>query len=460
MAELPTSVQLSPLDLLMPRTHIAALLTFRTAKPSNSIIECLQAGLDSISKTIPWLSGQVFPTVATKTRGLEIRYQPAGPAPQLVNKGTVNASYDALSAEGLPPNAIPADVWPVPRMIDEELFAAGTPVFGASLFRFADGQGVGLCVCVHHNVVDATGFAEIVRLWAQHIAQSAPSSAVQDGDRSSRLSDILRSDLQVVSSLTAETLFELHPEYSKTPPTFPAEFSPCTYKIFTLSVTQINAYKEHLKEYLSGTLSTNTLVCALVWSAITRARMQRCPALVNGSSRLAMAVNGRRRLGAEFSPPDNPYLGNAIFYSLTSSAVSDLDTLPDSMTSFAKICDMIAQSQSPAKINSRHIAEVYSLVENTEDYRSIYVGWDLFSSRDLTITSWADLDLYGLSFGEELGAPEFVRVPGSAADGVAIILPRNKESSARGEIVEIMIMLQIDDMDVLQQDAIWKKFNV
>ncbi|KAK6813742.1 hypothetical protein RU639_010178 [Aspergillus parasiticus] len=66
----------------------------------------------------------------------------------------------------MPMEAIPSEVWPVPSMIDDALSATGAPVFAASLFRFTD-QGVGLCVCLHHNAVDATGITKVIRLWAR-----------------------------------------------------------------------------------------------------------------------------------------------------------------------------------------------------------------------------------------------------------------------------------------------------
>ncbi|KAI0531653.1 transferase family-domain-containing protein [Xylaria digitata] len=355
MAASSSSERLTPLDLLMPRTYITALFTFRTTQTNLFVTKSLHNGLDSLANAIPWLSSRVCPTAATKEHGrsLEIRYSADDPSPTFIDKGTVDASYEALSAEGIPPDAIPADVWPLPMMIDEDLFEKGAPVFGASLFGFIDGQGVGLYVGIHHSAVEATGFADIVRLWAQYTARSAP--AYQHGDRLDRLSGILKSDLQAISPKTTDDLFELHPEYSQMPPTFPTEFVPCICKIFTLS------------------------------SAITRARAQRCPDLGRESSRLAMA------------------LGNAILYLLAHSTVSDLNSLLESPASFATTCDVIAQSQSPAKINSRHIAEVYDLVGRVEDYRTVFVGWDLFSSRDLTITSWANLDLYDMTFGEGLG---------------------------------------------------------
>lgn len=340
MADLstPKRLSLSPLDLLMPRTYIGALFTFRTTESSLSLIAGLQGGLDSLSEAIPWLSGRVHPTATTTQHGLEIRYGADGPGPTLVYKGTIDASYDALAAEGLPPDSIPEDIWPVPRMIDEDLFTKGAPVFGASLFSFAGGKAVGLCVCMHHNAVDGTAFADIVRLWAQHVAGPQPSYA--DGGRS-RLVDALQPELEMLSSTTAEALLELHPEYAAISPALPAEFPSCTCKMFTVPVARIDTHKERLKGHVSTPPSTNTIVCALVWSSITRARAQRTAAPRHESSRLAMAVDGRRRLSNKFSVAENPYLGNAV--------------LIRSLAPLSRICIRSRQHHSPrSAIRSRN----------------------------------------------------------------------------------------------------------
>lgn len=60
-------------------------------------------------------------------------------------------------------------------------------------------------------------------------------------------------------------------------------------------------------------------------------------------------------------------------------------------------------------------------------YRSVFVCWDLFGSRDLTITSWAGLGFYGMDFGRDLGSWSFVGIPYTEADGVGLVLPRRSD---------------------------------
>ncbi|WAO92623.1 Hypothetical protein NCS54_01013800 [Fusarium falciforme] len=449
--------RLTPLDHLMPRTYVGVVFSFRTTESTTTISARLQDGLASLLKQLPWLSGRVFPTTRAREGGevpsLEIRWSDDDAVPTIQDKGVIDASYDSAAESAMPPSAVPADMMPVPAMVDEATFSSGIPIFGASVFQFADKQGVGLFVSIHHNVVDAAGFAQVVKLWVQNLSGTEPNGEKLGLDRFTRLSEALSEDLPAVSSQSTAEIFAAHPEHSSAPPAFPTEFSPATSKVFTIPIGRINAIKEQLEGLVSTPPTTNTIVSALVWSAVTRARAQRKSDLQGQTSRLAMAVNGRRRLGEGFSTSENPYFGNNILYSLAKTETENLNTSSDLdfVKKLAKVCDTIAESQSPNKINSRHIAEIYTLAEKMDDYQMIFPGWDLFSSRDFTLTSWADLGLYELDFGAGLEKPEFVRAPHSEADGVGLVMPRKRSED---EVLEVIVMLRKDDMEVLESNGI------
>ena len=480
--------RLTPLDLIMPRGYVRTLFTFRTTQPISSVTQSLQSGLNELVRQVPWLSGRVVPattsTSETAVPRLEIRWggedDPA--APVLLDKGTVTESYDTLSARGMPPADLPADVWPVSGGFDEAVFAQGSPVLAASIFRFSDGQGIGLCICAHHSAVDGTAFGEIVRLWARNTMGSGSGlpPPLSDRDRLDRLSQTLSSHLAVTSACSIDDLYASHPELSRTPPTFPETgFPPSTSTLFEISLAQVDALKAQLLKSRDNAqsaagppFSTNTVVCALLWSAITRARAQRDKDLAGQASRLLMAVNCRQRMGdASFSPPEDPYLGNAVLCSLTDLPVkclqsasfsSALDRPHGEEGSPREICDAIARFQSSAQIDARFVAEVCSLVDGVGDYRTVFPSLDVFGSRDFSITSWANLDLYDMEFGAGLGKPETIRLPHIGADGVAIILPRKRAGAcnvANGPgVIEVIIMLRNDDMETLARDDQWKAF--
>lgn len=447
--------RLTSLDTLMPRTYVSAVLTFRTSEPTASVASNLQLGLKGLLKQVPWISGRVFPSAAVKgkTYALEMRWSPDDAPPTLIDRGQISASYDTLAASGMPPEAVPAEFWAVPPMVDEATFQAGVPVFAASFFRFADNPGFGLCISIHHNVVDATSFNEIVRLWAENIAGGASTPSLRILDRVKHLEAGLSSQLDAIASPPDESLLASHPEFSKMPPQFPAEFPVSTSKLFRIPISQLDGIKTLVGTHMQTPPSTNTLLSALIWSAITRVRAQRNPGLLSEDSKLVTAVNGRRRIDTQ---DDTLYLGNLVLYALSKQSVEDLksSSTGTSPAAIAKICEAITKSQSA--VNSQHIAEVYKLVDSADDPRTIFVGWDLFNSRDLTITSWADLNFYEMHFGAPLGKPEFVRTPYAEADGVAMILPRNRAAGSADEILDVVIMLRKDDLGVLEGDNVWK----
>jgi hypothetical protein len=456
MTDVPHIERLSPLDLLMPSIYIRAVLVFQpaTPTPATEIQEALQRGLNRVSKQVPWLLGQIYSAVSDENaRSLEIRSN-KNDTPALVDRGTISASYKDLAARGMPPEDIPDNVWPVPSMTDDAALATGAPVFAASLFRFAD-EGIGLCVCIHHAAVDATGFTEVVRLWARNVTDPTLTLSSSHECRNERLFSALSEDLARISADSPDTILARHPEYSKTPPALPTELPASTSKLFTIPIHWINVLKELLGKR-SPPPTTNTILCALVWTSITRVRLGRTPTRSNEPSHLVTAINGRPRFGNDFSTSENPYLGNAVLYSLAKHPFHNLATADsDPLSSLSKICSLIASSQSPATINSQRIAEVHRLVESMPDPRGLFVGWDLFSSRDLTITSWADTDLYGAEFGGGLGAPAFVRFPYMEADGLGIVMPRRKRGS-EDEVLEIVVALCRDDMDALDEDEMWQ----
>ncbi|PWY83841.1 hypothetical protein BO94DRAFT_566957 [Aspergillus sclerotioniger CBS 115572] len=351
----------------------------------------------------------------------------------------------------MPIEAIPSSIWPVTNTIDP-LSTTSDPVFATSLFRFAD-QGMGLCICMHHNATDAICFTEIVHLWALNVSNPHfdPPTPVQN--RLTRLSTALSPSLEHISSFSPENLFALHPEYSPHPPTVPTELPSCTSKLFIISLHSINILKELLQKHTPTPPTTNTILCALLWTSITRIRSHRTPALKSQQSNLITAVNARSRIFPNTSPDPHPsYLGNTVLYALTTHPARILSTADeDPIHSLATICAQISESQSPSKINPRSIVEVYQLIENTGPP---FVGWDLFGSKDLVVTSWSGLNLYGVEFGMGIGRPEFVRVVCGEADGVVVVLPR-KRGNGMEEGIEVMVMLRGEDMVALEGDGMW-----
>ncbi len=464
MADHANRELLTPLDLLMPATYVQVFLTLETSEPTSAILPRLQSGLDAVAAKTPWISGRVLPTIPTPGQppSLEIRWDAAHPTPQLVDKGVIQSSYTALSAQSMPPKSIPAHIWPLNPPAQDD--TSGAPVFAASIFRFSDGTGLGLCVCIHHNTADATGITYLLSLWAS-ATRELPLGPGFAGRRPrlARLTDALDPELNAALSLSVQDLWASHPELSKVAPTLPSEFEPCACELFRISTKKIDELKRRMQAGMGFNPTTTNLVTTLVWQAVTRARARRNPALLGQAmaTRLVTAVNGRGRIGPGVSTPDAPYLGNAVLYALAELPVSQVvagSGAPEE--NVVGISNAVFKSQSTDLINKRSIAELCSLVSRVDDYRGIFVGWDLFSSRDFTVTSWNGLELYELDFGEGLGKPQHVRPPYVEADGVGFILPRKRAvegavGAVEDDAVEVLVMLRKDDMACMMRDEEW-----
>lgn len=448
---------LTPFDLLMPKVYISLLLAFRTSEPFNKVLHRLRSGLNATTEKIPWISGRVCSAGDSDQQVAHggIRYALIPSPPQIVDHGSIDEPISSLAVHAMHSTTVPEAVWPLGG-----LQANGNSlVFGASVFRFKNNEGLGLCVCMHHSAVDAAGFTEVLRVWAQETTAFGSTRSQYTGNRLSRVSEALASQISEASSKDNSELFGLLPEYSPIPPTMPSSFPSFASQMFTIPTERLGLYKGCFLHHLDTLPSTNAVLCALLWSLITQIRAQHKENTTTPtSSRLIMAVNGRRRIGPNFSPPDNPYLGNLILYASAERSVEALQRAADSPRGQAELCNTITQSYGPAKINRQHIANVFELGRQARDCSTIFPGWDLFNHKDLTITSWADLDLYQMSWGSELGHPEFVRFPYSAADGVCIVLPRRRVESAcdHENVIELVIMLKTEHMEALKSDDLWQ----
>lgn len=456
MAVTARSETLTSLNITMPKLYTCLLLAFKTSQAPSTIMPFLQNALAATAKQIPWISGRVKPFGQNTGSASGIVWSPDAETPTLTDTGTINVAFKDWVDGGMNPAAFPVDRWPLFGGINDvgdDAFPEGAPVFGWGIFRFSDHRGVGLCISIHHHVADAHGTGKILEMIAGHVRGVGRDLTV--ADRSSHLHSALSLDLADAADLTLEDLFASHPEYSTAPMVFPTEYPECMSKVVTFSIDKIKALRERLQRLTKQVPSTNTVLSAVIWSAITQARLQRDTGLsAKGTTRLGTMVNGRKRINPSFSTPDHPYFGNMVLFARSEipfAAMDDLKGQHDEV--LARICDTIAESISPEKINRQHIAEVFSILQKLDKSKPLTMGWDAFGSRDVSITSWADLDFYELDFGADLGKPVAVRLPhyAIAADGVCVLLPRKRRGSAEGddfaEIVEVVLMLRTDDMD-------------
>ena len=273
------------------------------------------------------------------------------------------------------------------------------------------------------------------------------------------------SHLESASTLSLESLLASHPEYMIAPLQFGVDFASCTSAILTVSLSKVDRLKAELGRYTTAAPTANTIIYAVFWCAVTRIRQRRNPALFppKCKSQLGMAINGRARIDPDVSSAEDPYFGNFNLYALAELQTDRVSVSEKvSAESLAHTCDAIAASNSADKINASHIVKVCSLVSRFDKFPAMSPAWSISSGLDLAITSWANLGVYDMRFGDVLGHPAFVRVPHAELDSLAIVLPRKRagvKEISEG-VIEVMVMLRRDDRETLQGDEVWRKLAV
>ncbi|KAL9594045.1 MAG: hypothetical protein Q9219_007252 [cf. Caloplaca sp. 3 TL-2023] len=461
------TLRLSPLDLIPPKYYTRLALSFRTTEPVSAILPTLQASLRETCRSIPWLAGKVISTnnSTTQAPSVQVGWNESN-SPTMVDLGSLPRSYVATAAAGMPLSTIPEGKWPTPGRIDDQLHKAGAPVFSGGLLSFEVSQGVILCVCIHHSVVDAGGMAQVFRIWTD-ILCGKPAPAIAPSDRIARLSEALQPYMESASALRQEDLLASQPGYTNVPLQFNADFTIYTSAILTISLSKVNALKADLAEHTTTAFTTNTIICAVLWYAITRTRQKRNPTLFppDCKSKLGMPVDSRARIDPGFSTTKNPFFGNAYVYALAELETDGPNSTPENATLdiLLPLCAAIAASISPDTINANTIAGLYTLVSRCANSPALFPAWSIASGRDLAITSWANLGLYEMRFGDGLGGAEFVRIPYTKLDSAANILPRRRRAEAAGndqaaaDVLEVVVMLREDDLKCLRNNEMWAR---
>ncbi|KAH6850621.1 hypothetical protein B0I37DRAFT_372002 [Chaetomium sp. MPI-CAGE-AT-0009] len=470
---------LSPLDQYMPRIYTTLFLIFETSDPTNAV-DKLRAGLRRLNQRLPYLKGRVF---ATDGGRAAIRWSPTDEDVKLQEMPTdglvlPGLSFEKLKAERAPLHYFPPTLSPLPRFANLNS-DSGAAVFAAN-YGLLDG-GVVLGLSVEHNVMDGTGVVELIRFWAA----------------------CTRSDtIDTATTPTPDPDEPLHRSQLLPTPSTPLPSPPGTSKIFTFATAQLEATKTALQTLHSTTpsttatwLTTNSVLCAILWSCITRVRQQRrararetttpsepsspsTTAAATARSQLGFAINGRARLGPGatglgLADPRRPFLGNVNLYGLAGVDVGELEQATSTATT-ADGSSVVAAGREAAlgrvvqaigegvgRVTGGFVGEVMELAERAaaDGGGPLAPGWDAFHGRDVTVTSWANMGLYGAEFGEGVGRPCFMRVPRAETDGFAIVLPRRR-GGEREEGIEVVVAMHPEDMAALEGDAVWRSYLV
>eukprot|EP01116_Phalansterium_solitarium_P009750 TRINITY_DN2402_c0_g1_i3.p1 TRINITY_DN2402_c0_g1~~TRINITY_DN2402_c0_g1_i3.p1 ORF type:complete len:307 (+),score=61.66 TRINITY_DN2402_c0_g1_i3:767-1687(+) len=295
--------------------------------------------------------------------------------------------------------------------------------------RFACG-GFSLGFALSHNVTDGWGFFRWLNHWAQTAAGREPHAVSCD-----------RSLLYG----RPDGPHGHHPEYKVNAPAPPPDPSkapvafamPETQQMtFKLTRSMLDALKAEAQGHLGGdrTVSTNDVVTALFWRAVTRARGTPGETPI----KLGFAVNGRRR----FTPPvPDSYVGAATFYGLCDGVTaSELVGMPLGEVAWQVRCAV-------NRMDDEHLRSALNWVSAQANKSLIAPGFNCFLAPDFSASSWVTFPMYDVDFG--FGKPTYATVPNAKWDGFMVALP-----SRLGDGVEVLISLKTEHATELLKDSV------
>lgn len=444
-------IALHALDHLAVRDYFTLYFLFevKSDQQPRKLTSVLKRSLGQTVRAIPLLAGHVVPVQDGEDRlgRLEIG-QGRRRAVDLVLRDhssmatELDMTFDSLRRDHFPLARLHATILsPVDRPLERDEEA---PVFQTQANVIPG--GLILTMCFHHSAMDITAASCVVQTWARFCRSSYFASE--------------RVPVSVLSKETydrARLLTPSPPIPSQTPAGFSLEkdrgaggklLASATTKQAILHFNYSNLVE--LKTLAtpkesSDWISTNDALSALLWSAITRARVGNI-ADASSSSSLGLAVDCRGKLGR---PLTGEYIGNAVLPAIAHGALTELTDLPENLGSLASKIRKAIRS-----VDQEYIQTTSAWADSLDDTRDATPNLNHHFGQDILLSSWAKQPLLGFDWGPGLGQkPCCMRSPLGGLDGVCVVLP-----ALPGGGLEVTVCLQSGHMERLLSDSAFLRF--
>lgn len=454
----PQTIRLTPVDQLMVGSYINLILCFPLSTSTNiqETYAKMKSGLTPTLSEIPFVGGVVVPEEGGRGRhqiNIDQGYGMRFVFRNFATTSTFKCSYEELQRAKFPNSAMDAEKLSPFGYIP----TSATPAVMAAQANFFTG-GMLLTVSILHTASDVLGLAEILKCWVKNIKDAdaangispqAPVPPARSMDRATMMKGHSGADIKDFPEYRLlegqkETLQQRLGVVEAAPPT---EFSTFYFS---------PAHLAQLKRAASSPnpddpwISTNDALCAFIWHHTSLARrLLSSPHSTSRPLMFAMAVEGRRRL----SPPLQPsYLGNATFFCPITAPVSSVVS-PSSLYALA-----FQFRTAITRFDNARMRDIIGLIDGMPVVSDLKVTCYDDPGRGLWMTSWADMGLYELEWGEGMGVPECVRIPelpteGGTFPGAGAIFPRLPDGG-----LEAILGLEVETMERSRADEAWGTF--
>ncbi|KAK8219634.1 hypothetical protein M8818_000608 [Zalaria obscura] len=406
-------------------------------------IATLETGLERLSKSFPWVAGQVVNEGAGRgdTGTFKIKY--LARTPELVVKDLRNdpslPSTDELREANFPMSVLDESIVCPVGTRPKDLHVWPVFVLQATYVR----RGLLLSFVTQHQAMDMTGQNQLMQLLHKACHNHEFTHEELSLGNARRCNTI--SLLDDPSALGPDFIRKfLKPAPPKGSQQSPEQLNPqCEWVDFKFSAASLSSLKLVAMQSVSrdNYISTDDALSAFLWQSITRARLQRMASV--SSTTLGRTVDMRRYLQIPAT-----YSGMAVTKMHLTYASQKLVEEP-----LGSIALQLRSLIDPSTLayNTRAFA---TALHHTKDKATLSPSKPLDLSSDVMLSSWAKYDMYSLDFNLGLGSSESIRRPQFfPAEGLLYALPRKHD----GEIT-VAICLRKEDMEGLKADRQWLEY--
>ena len=256
-------IKLSALDQNMPHFYTPFVLIFKVENDEiSSALSVLSQGFKEITSEIPMLRGHV---VSTSRKG-EVEIQ----VPRFARHALIVRDYSKdtgsfdpkyLPISGHAPEGVPS------------------PVFLAQINKVKD--GIVLCICKHHSGMDATGTATVIARWAERCHAISSNGTVTPLEAASLdRGPIINGGCRTAVVNPFFHSFDSNPSHQSQSDQIKQRIAGVEMvgRCFKVDMKAITRLKTTVMGFLnsrpgnSAWVSTNDILCSVLWHAIVRAR--------------------------------------------------------------------------------------------------------------------------------------------------------------------------------------------
>ncbi|CEL05739.1 hypothetical protein ASPCAL06854 [Aspergillus calidoustus] len=429
--------------------HIQLCLCYAMPDSSPSsrtaTINTLKTGLDNLTRSFPWVAGQVVYEPPSKTHTGRMKIKPLGQTPSLIVKD--------LSRDPSTPGMEELRQTEFPMKLLDERTIAPIPTYSATITgpkpvlalqaNFIPG-GLILTAAGQHQAMDYPGMGHLLHLLSKacHGKAFTPEETTAANLSRYNLIPFLDDSYQPGPELYRRVIPPAEPTVAHSAPAPPSSWANVIFNPDSLAALKRLA-EQNLTTHL-GFISTDDALTAFVWKAIAGARLPRLDPTEEAT--LSRAVNIRHLFDI---PEAHPGMVTMCVYD--TATLSTLVQEPLGTTASRLRSELDHEKTGLAYITR---AAVTMLHRSTDKSILNYMG-TIRTSIDLMYSSFAIVKAYELDFGLGLGMCEAVRLPLPPADpGIVYALPKR----ADGQVVLAMCLENVD-IEALKRDREFVRYG-